>query len=309
MSSTDSVIIFVPGIRAKPPPAVQKDYLRQCLTAGVRRAGGSAAEAAALAAALELVGWSYQFYGVHEDIAPFVPGIEALLQEGGDPEQDRRDALTPQHRLTALMYAIGDLFPGLGSLFATRRMETRLEEVNRYFNNVAGAGAAIRAQLRARLQAAWDAEQRILLVGHSFGSVIAYDTLWQLTHLEQHPGRVDEFISMGSPLALRYIRKRLQGNERKGVERYPGNIERWLNLTSVGEVAALDRTMAATYAPMRALGLLDEITDDLELLNRFRGPFGLNVHKCYGYFASPTAGAAALAWHRRTAAPASGRQQ
>lgn len=301
MSNSAPAIIFVPGIRAKPPPEVHADYLRQCLQASVARAGGSATECAVLGDALELVGWSYDFYGVHEDIAPFVPGIEALLRAEADPQAVRRDALGLGQRFTALMYSIGDLFPVLGSLFATRRMETRLQEINRYFDNEEGAGDRVRGMLRERLEAAWAADQRVLLVGHSFGSVIAYDTLWQLSHEVHNPARVDQLVTMGSPLALRYIRRRLLGAQRKGAQRYPANIRRWLNLTAVGEVTALDRTMRETYAPMLTLGLIESINDDVELLNSYRGPFGLNVHKCYGYFASPTTGAAVLDWLRADA--------
>ena len=36
--------------------------------------------------------------------------------------------------------------------------------------------------------------------------------------------------------------------------------------------------------------LWQSIDDDLELVNQFRGPNGLNVHKCYGYMASPKVG-------------------
>ena len=37
---------------------------------------------------------------------------------------------------------------------------------------------------------------------------------------------------------------------------------------------------------MCSVGLIESITDDLELINRFHGADGLNAHKCYGYFAS-----------------------
>jgi hypothetical protein len=295
-------VIFVPGIRAKPRPEVQRAQLARCLRFALDNAGATPDEATALTAALELVPWSYDFYGVHDEIDAFLPAIDALLEGTGNPVADRRDALAPGRRFTAAMYAVGDRFPLLGRYFATHRMQTRLHEMTRYFDNEHGAGERIRAQLIEHLQQAWAAGKRVLLVGHSFGSVIAYDTLWELTHVAQDPRTVECFVSMGSPLALRYIRERLCGNGRQGAGRYPANIERWLNLAAIGEVTALNRKMADHYAEMLSLGLVERIDDNLELLNRFRGLAGINPHKCYGYFATEVVGTALLDWYRDRAA-------
>jgi len=120
MTDTAAIaVIFVPGIRAKPRPEVQRQQLARCLKFALGKAGATPAEAAALAAALELVPWSYDFYGVHDDIDEFLPGIEALLAGAGSPEADRRDALAAGRRFTAAMYAIGDRFPLLRRVFAT----------------------------------------------------------------------------------------------------------------------------------------------------------------------------------------------
>ncbi|MEE4186292.1 MAG: hypothetical protein V2J12_11025 [Gammaproteobacteria bacterium] len=303
MTATAAVaVIFVPGIRAKPRPEVQREQLARCLRFALGNAGATPAEAETLTRALELVPWSYDFYGVHDDIDAFLPGIDALLAGSGDPEADRRDALAPGRRFTAAMYAIGDRFPALGRIFATRRMQTRLHEMSRYFDNSDGAGERIRAQLTEHLQRAWAAGKRVVLVGHSFGSVIAYDALWELTHVTHDARNVECFVSMGSPLALRYIRERLLGSQRQGAARYPANIRRWLNLAAVGEVTALDLKMAEQYAEMLQLRLVERINDNLAVLNRFRGPAGINPHKCYGYFASEVVGAALLRWYREGAA-------
>jgi hypothetical protein len=135
-----------------------------------------------------------------------------------------------------------------------------------------------------------------VLIGHSFGSVIAYDTLWELCHLQSNPGKVDLFVTMGSPLTMNYIRQRLKGAQRSGAERYPTNIKRWINLAALGEVTALDRKLYRCFAEMIKLGLVPAIEDNLELINQFHGPDGLNVHKCYGYFASPMVGQLLLEW-------------
>ena len=298
MSHPDSAIIFVPGIRPKPPAAQQASPLRRCIVAGVMRAGASDEEAAALAEAFSLVGWSLQFYGEHGDIAPDLPGIEQLVLGGGSLEADRVDALSLDARVTSGLYALGDRFPLLTNLFSTRRMQTRVAEIHRYFHDPNGTARAARLMVADALQNAWDRGQRVMLIGHSFGSVIAYDTLWELSHLDSRPGAVDKFVTMGSPLTMGYIRKHLKGAAHAMASRYPTNIGRWLNLAAVGEVTALNRRLADCFAPMAEHGFVGSIEDDLTLVNQFRGPDGLNVHKCYGYMASTTVADLLLAWQR-----------
>ncbi len=291
MTTNYPAIIFVPGIRAKPQAIEQQAQLRRCLNYSLGELG--VADAEKLAEQLEVVGWSYSFYGVNADISPDLPGIEALLAGAGDPETDIADARSVKRRLTAAMYAIGDQFPLLSSLFATSRMEARLQEINRYFDNRNGEGMQARDFVKRALQQAWQQNRHVLLMGHSFGSVIAYDALWELSHSEAggQRGRVDLFVSMGSPLTMRYVRRRLKGAGQQGRLRYPANIDRWLNLAAVGEVTALDRRMSHCFRTMRDLNLVQSIDDNLEVVNRFRGPDGLNVHKCYGYLASPAVAA------------------
>ena len=52
---------------------------------------------------------------------------------------------------------------------------------------------------------------RVLLIGHSLGSVISYDTLWDLSHERGRTQHVDLFMTLGSPLATHLIRQGLRG--------------------------------------------------------------------------------------------------
>ncbi len=56
-------------------------------------------------------------------------------------------------------------------------------------------------------------------------------------------------------------------------------------------MTALDRTFANDFREMLDLGLVERITDHINLVNYFRGPDGLNVHKCYGYMVNERTGA------------------
>lgn len=295
MNMRKTAIIFVPGIRPKPPAEMHAEQLRRCLRLGVVRAGGSERQAEELAAGFKVVGWSQQFYGEHADIAVDLPGIERLLAGQGSAAEDAREARSLGQRTGRVLYALADRFPLLTNMFATRRMETRVQEMNRYFGDLDGKATAARTMVAEALQVAWNEGERVVLIGHSFGSVIAYDTLWELCRLEGNSGMVDMFVTMGSPLTMSYIRQRLKGAHVPVDERFPVNIRHWINLAALGEVTAQDRKLADCFAQMISSGAVGQISDNLELLNQFRGPDGLNVHKCYGYLASPLVGELLLA--------------
>jgi hypothetical protein len=288
MTETPPIIIFVPGIRPKPPADQHAVELRRCLESGLRRLGVDPSTSHSIAAALEVVGWSWHFYGVHKDIESDRQGIERLLAAESDSQQVAREATTFGRRLGKTLYWFADHFPRMAGVFATRRMETRVHEVRRYFDDRNNEADAIRSMLIKRLRQAWQSNQRVLLLGHSFGSVIAYDALWELTQESADLGHVDLFVTMGSPLTMKFMRQRIKGVNETGVARYPGNINRWMNFAALGEVTALDTRLADCFQDMQSLGLVQSIDDDLEIINAYRDADGLNVHKCYGYLANKT---------------------
>jgi hypothetical protein len=113
--------------------------------------------------------------------------------------------------------------------------------------------------------------------------VIAYDALWELAHDDRHSGRVDLFMTLGSPLASRFIYKRLRGAADQGRNRYPTNIRQWENFSARAEMTALHPELRPYFDEMLELGLLKSLNDHVGLYNHFRGDLGLNVHKSYGY--------------------------
>ena len=86
-------------------------------------------------------------------------------------------------------------------------MRLTIAEAHRYLQDRKGVATAIRAQLRKVLHDAWARGERVLLIGHSLGSVIAYDTLWELSHEFPETGHVDIFMTLGSPLGSRMFLK------------------------------------------------------------------------------------------------------
>jgi hypothetical protein len=293
-------IIFVPGIRPKPAATEHSAQLKRCITAGVLKAGGSQDEARDIAHDFALVGWSADFYGEHGDISIDMPGIERLLAGKDSAKADLHEAGSFKRRFLSWMYFIANRFPMLSSHFSTRRMQSRVVEMTRYFSNESGKAAAARQLVKNAVMNAWSEGSHVVLIGHSFGSVIAYDAMWELSRGSADK-QIDVFLTMGSPLTMTYIRERLLGADLPVTERYPQGIRRWLNLTAVGEVTSQNRKLEDCFAEMKLQGLVEAIDDDLGLINQFHGPDGLNVHKCYGYFASKTVGSTLLDEYRLVA--------
>ena len=155
--------------------------------------------------------------------------------------------------------------------------------------------------LKQPLREMFDNNDQVLLIGHSMGSIIAWDSLWELWNGEENRGKVDLFLSLGSPLGMEFVRRRLLGARADQAHRYTGSIRHWLNISSVGDLTALDRGVANDYAGMIKAGLVESIHDQYEdVYNYFRNPDGLNVHRSYGYLVNDHVGAAISNWWRQS---------
>lgn len=284
---TDFRIIYVPGMKPKPAPDVHRRELLRALGFGLR---GVRPEAADLLREheerFELVSWTYAFHGSHRDIALDLPGLQALYEAPEPSESDRSHIDSWRRRLARWRHLVGDFVPILRRFLADVELRETLAEVRRYQRNEEGVASRLRGMVKTRLIEAWTRSERVLLIGHSLGSVICYDSLWELSRESNAAGRVDLFITLGSPLATRLIRNSLSGADRSGPERFPANIRRWMNFSARGELTALPPRLKPVFGGIVAAGLTEFLEDRTDLYNHFRGDSGINVHKSYGYLAN-----------------------
>jgi len=283
MTGANKTILFVPGIRPKPPAADHQEALNRCLLEGVRQVRPAVASQMP-ADLLQVVPWSFEFYRVHGDIEADRSAINALLQKQGPTATDAADAASTKRRFYRWLYSLADSMPLIGRMLAPEALTLRLREIGRYFSNSDDVAIRIRLMVKEALLQAWQENRKVMLVGHSFGSVIAYDALWELSHVDGVENMLDTFVTMGSPMGLRYVRRGLLGAGQKGTNHYPTNIRRWRNIAAIGEVTAHHPELRVMQEEMAADGWLEEASTHDEAINFFRGPDGLNVHKCYGYF-------------------------
>jgi len=279
---TDARIIFVPGLSPKPPAEAYRAQLLRVLLAALETARPRAARALATRPdAFVLVAWTHLFYPEPRDVALDLPGIERLLTEP-PTEKDRREVASWTLRLDILGRVIGDAVPALGRL-ANSALRAQLQDVTRYQRDEAGIGTAIRRLVAEQLESAWAVRERVLLIGHSLGSVICYDTLWETGRERSAERRVDPFVTLGSPLATHVIRRALRGADARGADAYPRNIASWVNLTARGDTTAFYPRLEPRFREMLELKLVDSIVDHVDLENCFRGSNGVNAHEAYGY--------------------------
>jgi hypothetical protein len=266
----------------KPAAEVYRAQLLRVLVASLERSRQQAASMlSAHPETFVLVAWTHFFYDAERDISLDLAGIDRLLTQEATME-DRLEIASWSRRADLLARMLGDAVPLLARL-APSAIRAQLADVRRYQRDSDGVGTRIRALVREALEQAWAAQAHVLLIGHSLGSVICYDTLWDLSRERGANPRVDLFMTLGSPLATHVIRRGLRGTNERGADAYPHNIARWVNLTARADTTALQPRLASHFREMLDLGLVGSIEDHVDLENCFRGAYGLNTHDAYGY--------------------------
>jgi hypothetical protein len=294
--SVSPLIIYVPGLLPKPEAETHRDALLRCLLAGLQRVDADlAAQLETNADCFEIIPWTYDFYGEHRDFALDAPSVDALIAQGEITKHEQEEASSLRRRLARWFFLLGDRLPFLIPHIATERMELHLRDLRRYVQNQGEVAEHTRQILKSSLRLAYAAERPILLMAHSMGSVIAYESLWQMSRANREPMQIDLLLTMGSPLGQNYIQTRLKGSDAIGKVRYPDNIRNWVNLTAVGDLTAIVPALKRGFGEMLQAGLVADI-DDREINNWFRLDGVLNTHAEYGYLANPETAAIVSAW-------------
>lgn len=293
--STQPLIVYVPGLKPKPPAELHQRELIRCLAEGIRRVDADVADD--IASAFHLVSWTYDFYGEHRDINLDLEDIETILSKERASEEDIETVTSLRRRFMRWLFRTADYLPFLIPHFATEEIEIHLRDFNKYLRNNNGVSEEARQKLKKVLVEAAGAGRPILLLGHSMGSVIVYDSLWQLSRETNTDLRVDLLVTTGSPLGQSIVQRHLMGSHRKGEEKYPANIKQWINIAAVGELTAIDRNLKNDFSMMIELGLIDDI-DDRDSFNYYHMHGTLNVHAEYGYLINEVTAGVIRGWWR-----------
>lgn len=296
--AAEPLILYVPGLKPKPEPQVHRRELFRCLHEGVRRVDAPLAERLQQhAGCFDVVGWTYDFYGEHRDIELDLPGIEGVLEQQSATAEDKAFAGSWQRRVLRWIYRTGDYLPFLIPQLADENMALHLRDLRRYVHNDNDIAEYTRRLLKVPLRAADRSGRPVLLIGHSMGSVIAYDALWQMSR-KANDASVDWFVTMGSPLGQHYIQRRLLSHDAVREERYPDNIGTWINISAIGELTAIDMNLRNDYGEMLEMGLVRRF-EDHQVYNYFHLDGELNVHAEYGYLVNDVTARLVCEWLER----------
>ncbi|MGO6788735.1 esterase/lipase family protein [Rhizobium ruizarguesonis] len=184
----------------------------------------------------------FQASDVTEDEAEL---LEALLAGArrGEPERfSPADvavrASTPGSVQAGLrLLAQSRFFTGI----AERAMIGDLKQVRRYIREQAIRGAA-----QAAVDATVTTETRVL-VGHSLGSVVAYEALHRYGGTPRW-ANVSHFVTLGSPLGIsNLIFEQLVPKPQAGMGEGP-NIARWTNISDDGDIVALVKKLGQLFS-------------------------------------------------------------
>lgn len=122
-----------------------------------------------------------------------------------------------------------------------------LRQVRRYFEE-----PYIRREARRILSEAIQPDT-VLVVGHSLGTVVAYEVLCAGAH------PVDTFVTLGSPLGLpNLVFDRLEPPPAFGRGVWPPSVRRWVNIADLGDPVAAVKALA----PLFGEGVVDTLVDN-----------------------------------------------
>jgi hypothetical protein len=111
-----------------------------------------------------------------------------------------------------------------------------LKQVVSYLND-----ASVHERVLERVVSKIDADTRVV-IGHSLGSVIAYEALCQ------RPGNVTTFVTMGSPLGMaNVVFHKLTPAPVDGRGQWPGAVDAWTNVAAVGDIVAARKALAPLF--------------------------------------------------------------
>ena len=198
--------------------------------------------------------------------------------------------------------AAADVFAGV--LSAIRLSELAIHKVapdmQHYWDEDSQYGSDVRFRMIDPLREAMDRSDEILVISHSLGTMIAYDTFWKFAHTSEyrrHYGekKIDLWLTLGSPLADETVKRKLKGGGLSGPRRYPSNVTRWVNVAAEDDYICHDGVVANDYQSMKEWRLMRSIADK-RIFNLSVRDGKSNPHHSAGYLLHPYVAGVVAKW-------------
>lgn len=203
---------------------------------------------------------------------------------------------------TAVVEFAADIAAPLLAMFGfSKPLIARISmDVAEYWNDKSDYAESVRSRVRVKICDALDRDEKILLVSHGSGSIVTYDVLWQLSHLEEYAEKfrdkkIDTWLTLGSPLGDLLVKRKLLGAKAKGRDKYPTNIVTWSNVSAEDDYQCHDNTVADDFKPMLKQRLVSSIRD-YKIYNLSVRYGKSNPHSSLGYYIHPRVSQIIVEW-------------
>lgn len=190
--------------------------------------------------------------------------------------------------------------------FSTPLISRVSRDIAEYWNDKSSYAASVRTRVREGLCEALDRDEKVMLISHGSGSIVAYDVLWQLSHLEKYAKKyegkkIDTWVTLGSPLGDSMVRRNLVGAKTRGRGKYPNNIVTWHNVSAEDDYLCHDNTLADDFRPMLKQRLVSSIRD-YKIYNLSVRYGKSNPHSSLGYYIHPRVSQIIVEWLKSSSA-------
>jgi len=289
------IIIGIHGLGNKPPKNLLSTWWNESIEEGLTKENHLHAQID-----FELVYWADIFNKMPLlpeaeggsdalfDKEKYYPESSTVLQEPSGLRKKAADFLEKYYEKFVVDSIVSMEYPALTELM----IHYNMKELEAYYSNedfyYQGEKRLIKDVMIERLASVLEKNKskQIMLIAHSMGSLIAYDTLLR------YEGKVciDTCMTIGSPLGHKYVvQKTLASREGSGGLRVPENIEtRWYNLNDRDDKIALVPQLAALYKPnAKGVSVKDSFVKNMYAVSGMKNP-----HKSYGYLRTPEVAAA-----------------
>lgn len=195
--------------------------------------------------------------------------------------------------------------PALGALGLTQWLIGRVSRDFCEYLRGDEFAVAVRQRVRDKLCDSIDRGDRILLVSHGTGCVVAYEVLWELSNAPEYAGKygaakIDTWLTLGAPLGDNFIRKHLLGATDDAATRYPTNVITWINVSAEDDYTCHDNTLADDFKKMLNRHLVSAVRD-FHVYNLAVRYGRSNPHSSLGYYIHPRVAKIIVDWMQRPA--------
>lgn len=310
----NKTLILVHGRGRKPAETELLALWREALDAGVHRDGGDEQ-----LVRLQQITVACAYYG---DLSNAVLSeTQSSFDEALDLA-DRRNSLAELEALTKTKQfrrvgyealpgrsSVKEFFADVGApilstlkltdLFLSRAMP----EVVAYWDKESSYHREVRKRLIGALLPPLERGDDILLIAHCLGSVVAYDTLWEISRGGLGGGaansKIGTLVTLGSPLGDEFVKSKLAGSGATGGGKYPNNVINWTNVAAEDDYTCHDETVANDFRTMLDERLISRITD-YRIYNLAIRYGRSNPHNALGYLIHPRVSKLVSDWLRNS---------